>query len=39
MEVGRFGSDTRKLSALYDEGYECARKVLDKWDGRLEIFG
>lgn len=39
MAVGRFGSDTRKLSALYDEGYECARKLLDKWDGGFEIFG
>ena len=29
MEVGRLESDVTKLTALYNEGYECARRVLE----------
>lgn len=31
MEVGRLESDVKKLTALYDEGYECARRVFEEW--------
>ena len=29
MEVTRLESDVRKLTALYEEGYECARRVFE----------
>ena len=30
IEVGRLESNTQKLEALYQEGYECARKAFEK---------
>jgi len=29
LEVGRLENDTKKLTALYEEGYDCARRVLE----------
>jgi predicted patatin/cPLA2 family phospholipase len=29
LEVDRITTDSKKLAALYDEGYECAQKVLE----------
>lgn len=31
MEVGRLESDVKKLTDLYEEGYECARKAFEAW--------
>ncbi len=31
MEVGRLESDVKKLTDLYEEGYECARKAFEEW--------
>lgn len=31
LEVGRLESDTGKLTALYQEGYDCARRVFEAW--------
>ncbi len=33
VEVGRLESNTEKLTALYNEGYECARRALSKFEG------
>ena len=30
LEVGRLEHDVKKLTALYEEGYECARKTFEK---------
>ena len=30
VEVGRLENNTDKLNALYEEGYECARKALER---------
>lgn len=30
LEVGRLGSDPEKLERLYEEGYACAREVLER---------
>lgn len=35
MEVDRIETDTRKLTALYEEGYECARHIFEDSE-RLE---
>ena len=29
MEVGRLESNVEKLTALYNEGYECAKRVFE----------
>lgn len=31
MEVGRLESDVKKLTDLYEEGYECARRTFEEW--------
>lgn len=31
MEVGRLESDVKKLTDLYEEGYECARRTFAEW--------
>lgn len=31
LEVGRLENNTEKLTALYNEGYECARKALERF--------
>lgn len=31
LEVGRLESDTGKLTALYQEGYDCARRAFEAW--------
>ncbi len=33
VEVGRLESNVEKLTALYNEGYECARRALSKFEG------
>lgn len=31
LDIGRLESNVRKLTALYDEGYACAGRVLGRW--------
>ncbi|MDO4929563.1 MAG: patatin family protein [Bacteroidales bacterium] len=34
LEVGRLESNVKKLTALYEEGYECARQAFEQWEQR-----
>lgn len=38
MEVDRMGTNVEKLTALYNEGYACAEKVLGQMDIKLQVY-
>ena len=31
LEVDRLESDTKKLTALYEEGYQCAKRAIEDY--------